>query len=397
MKQRIAKCLVAVMMLSATSCSNDLGTTVSTPSEETATVRISIGLDGPSGTRADGLLEAGDYATAEDAPEISDGTRATTLIYALYKNNSDGTFSPLSIAGADATSKQVVRTGVKFPVEDISFELVKGFEYTLVFWAQSENGADYYDTSNLEAIEVKYDNIKNNDELRDAFCAKHTMKLTQDVEDVHIILRRPFAQINVGLTRNVWKVLQRMHQEVKRSSIKLSGVCHTYNLLTGNVADEELDFTEIEFGTSDIPQDDETYNTSKYLRVDIDRNGVIDPYEYAGTGTEPGDYSPEEFIWVSMCYVLVADYVSEADAIYSSTLDLSSLTLYYDAYVDDEGVQRFEAGSFEFKNEPNLPALRNHRTNLILDQWPTFTQRIFVELCPDFAGDNPVAESENAD
>lgn len=407
MKQRFAICLMSALMLSAIGCTDDLGTTGSNPPDEMATVRLSIGLDGMTATRADanGNLKESDYGDGHQ-PEISDGTRATTLIYAFYKKEKDGRRTQLSIDGKKENetvneAKQVVRTNVKFPVDDISFELVKGFEYTLAFWAQSGNDDDediykYYDTSDFSTIKVKYADMANNDELRDAFCAKHTINLTRDTEDVNIILKRPFAQINVGMTKTAWEAVEKQHKEIKTSSIKFSGLCDTFDLLEDKVVydGDHLLVDDIKFTTAPIPSDGNyQYSTSKKLQVDLNRDGKINPYD---------DEDAEEFIWLSMCYVLVPGYTTSEEnggstTEYSTLVDLKELNLNYDAYSEEGTGANFEADSFKPGEVPNLPALRNHRTNLILDQWPFVTKVIKVDLCPDYNGDNNYESAGNAE
>lgn len=394
-------------MFLAAGCAGELGTADRNPSEELATVKLSVGLDGVTGTRADanGNLEGSDYTKN---PEISDGTRATTLIYALYKKEKDGTRTLLSIPKMEKETyrgKQVVRTKVNFPVDDIVFQLVKGFEYTLVFWAQSESEDSesddegiykYYNTSDFGAIKVNYENMNNNDELRDAFCAKHTIILTQDVEDVNIILKRPFAQINVGMTKRAWDAVVSHQKTIKTSSIQLSGICNTFNLLEDNVVydDNHPLVNGVTFAAATIPQDDEDYNTTKYLQVDLNRDGKINPWPK--DDSESSD-TIEEFIWLSMCYVLVPGYTTKetddgSTTEYSTLIDMKELTLYCKEATGGENDATFSLGSVT-----NLPALRNHRTNLILDEWPIVTKTITVDLCPKYNGDynRPGQENEN--
>lgn len=399
MKQKFAKCLMAVLMFLAAGCAGELGTADRNPSEELATVKLSVGLDGVTGTRAaDGILGSEDYTTPH---EISDGTHATTLIYALYKKEKDGTRTLLSIPKMEKETyrgKQVVRTKVNFPVDDIVFQLVKGFEYTLVFWAQSPDAEEYYNTEDFENITVKYkgqnDLFDNNDELRDAFYAKHTIILTQDVEDVNIILKRPFAQINVGMTKKAWDALNMTNKTITKSSIQLLGICDTFNLLEDNVVyDDTTDPLDVTFGAATIPSDEDyLYTTKKYLQVDLDRNGKINPW----MPEDPENSATiEEFIWLSMCYVLVPGYTTKetddgSTTEYSTLIDMKELTLYCKEATGGENDATFSLGPVT-----NLPALRNHRTNLILDEWPIVTKTITVDRCPEYNGDYNRPGQEN--
>lgn len=370
MKKRIVYCLAAASLLSIASCSDEH--TLDDASElngQAATVKISLGIEGSAASRAD-----------ERKSEISDGSRATTLIYAIYKNEADGSFTPLSIPGVD-DKKQVTKTGISYPYQNLSFDLVRGFEYTLVFWAQSETKEGdskykYYDTSDFETVKIIYDDIDNNDEWRDAFCARYVLKVTQNIENVSITLKRPFAQVNVGITKSAWDLMDKNKKTPSKSGIVLAGLCDTYNLLTGkSVYSDDSSLVEANFGANTIPFNDEL-NSSKFLKIDLDHDGRYSE-------------DTEQFHWVSMSYILVPDYVGYEDdkgeTIYSTTVNLKNLDLNYDEY--NSGSLTVAAGTLNPDPVDNLPVLRNHRTNLILDGWPFVTAKITVELCPDFDGD----------
>lgn len=395
MKKRIIHCLSAVMLLALTACteSSDNPEVVNPGGEETATVRISLGIEGRSLSRASGTLDSDSYEVAASSPEISDGTRATTLIYALYKKEPNGSYTALKIDGAtNGPNYQVVKDGINFPYDELSFDLVKGFEYTMVFWAQSpeKDGKKYFDTSDLGAIEILYDDMENNDELRDAFCARYQLKVTQNEENVNVTLKRPFAQINVGISPKAWEILKRNWKHPVTSAITLSGLCDTYNLLEEKaVYADESSLRTVEFKAAIVPDNEDfEYNTTKFLQIDMNHDGKYTPAT---------DENPEQFYWVSMCYVLVPDYVGqttdEGDVIYSTTVDLAKLDLNYAAYTEIE--PNVEAGTLNPDPVNNLPTLRNHRTNLILDGWPFVTKNIKINLDNSYNGDMSYPENKN--
>ena len=132
--------------------------------------------------------------------------------------------------------------------DQCNVRLVKGQTYQFVFWAQ-KSGAGHYDTSNMKAISVDYNNISN-DESRDAFYTfvgktKVTGPFSQDVT-----LKRPFAQLNLGTTAQDWGWAQTAGVTITDSKVKVTGeVYSTLNTFDGTVAGE----TPVEFTLNAIP------------------------------------------------------------------------------------------------------------------------------------------------
>ena len=177
--------LAAAGMLLATSCMNDELDLVQSGDE--AQVTFSLGLEGGIATRA-----------------ISDGTKADKLVYAVYKLNANGEPELQNVVGS--TNGQFVKTDFKSG-DNVSITLAKGQTYQVAFWAQDED-CKAYDTDDLTAVEVKYKNedgtnAVNNDELRDAFFKMVQFEVAGD-KSIDVVMKRPFAQINVGVDAEDW-------------------------------------------------------------------------------------------------------------------------------------------------------------------------------------------------
>ena len=159
----------AVGMMLTTSCTNDEAFDSST---NEAMVTFSIDLEDTLGTRA-----------------ISDGSGINKLIYAVF--DSEGN----RVTESDASAS--------FPFEK-TFSFIKGEEYTAVFWAQNRDCAAYSISEDYTTINVDYATALNNDESRDAFFQSTTFTVVDEV-NIKVVLKRPFAQVNLGITEEEWQ------------------------------------------------------------------------------------------------------------------------------------------------------------------------------------------------
>lgn len=115
-------------------------------------------------------------------------------------------------------------------IENFSLSLLKGQNYTAVFWAQDKD-CTVYDNANLKAIGIDYSKVTYFDEVRDmdAFTAHCSFTVDNRTlnEGVSVQLRRPFALIFVGT--NASNV-----NNTTTSSITVSNVATTFNAATGS-------------------------------------------------------------------------------------------------------------------------------------------------------------------
>ena len=300
----------AVGMLFATSCSNDELDRVQSGNE--AQVTFSLGLEGGIATRA-----------------ISDGESADKLVCAVYDVNNN-LLAQSVINGEAVTNGQYVKTGAfaNGLTDNVVATLAKGQTYTIAFWAQS-NACDAYNTNDLTNVVIDYTDAANNDENRDAFFATETFKVNGDAT-INVTLKRPFAQINVGVTTYDWDAAVGSGVEIKESKVVIKNAANSINLLDGSVDGE----VAVVYDFATIPYQ---FTTPETLNVDTNGDGVKENYKY-----------------LSMSYILVNDANGGSSK----------------ATLESEGLQftfRPESGNdiLFFEGLNNVPVQRNWRTNIL--------------------------------
>lgn len=320
----------AAGMLLATSCSNDELDVVQSGNE--AQVTFSLGLEGGIATRA-----------------ISDGTGADVLMYAVF--DKDGK--------RINTIQKVSKTKVTFPTTE-KITLAKGQTYKVAFWAQDEDCKAYTVSDDMQ-VTVSYANDKNkvnNDETRDAFFK--TVEFTVSGNQViNVELKRPFAQINVGVYKADWDAAVASGITIKESSVVVKNAATSIDLVTGEVGEETTD-VEVSYAKNTIPNED--------LKVDLN-------------GDKDFDDENEKYHWLSMSYILVADRNADTDN--SGVLGDERATLeslQYTFYPESGNNITFGDGL------NSVPVERNWRTN-ILGQILTGDIQFNITINPIFEGD----------
>lgn len=320
----------AAGMLLATSCSNDELDVVQSGNE--AQVTFSLGLEGGIATRA-----------------ISDGKSADVLMYAVFDKNGERI----------NTIQKVSKTGVTFPTTE-NITLAKGQTYKVAFWAQ-DNDCKAYTVSDDMNVTVNYandENKVNNDETRDAFFK--TVEFTVSGNQViNVELKRPFAQINVGVYKADWDAAVASGITIKESSVVVKNAATSIDLVTGEVGEETTD-VEVSYAKNTIPNED--------LKVDLN-------------GDKDFDDENEKYHWLSMSYILVADRNADTDN--SGVLGDERATLeslQYTFYPESGNNITFGDGL------NSVPVERNWRTN-ILGQILTGDIQFNITINPIFEGD----------
>ena len=409
-----------------------------------------------------GILTKADGAASEKAlPHISDGTKVDQLILAVYSStsedgpytisNHDGKVTVQNVANDAYTSawkgNQMTLTfnnpGAFAGEENgltLKIRVEEGMRYKLVCWAQNSE-CKAFDTDDLTQVHVKYENAKNNDELRDAFC-KASDPFTSEAKGLTVVLRRPFAQINVGTAGWDYEGAARLKPgpvTYTESTITLSGVAQCYDVLKGeavvdNVSNKLMDVT---FDYATIPafynvklEDGETYKYTPYIEED---NKVIEeflkiresnPYvgwddykswsikEQNGTleGSDTDPFTTETFKYLSMCYVLVPEtssgfpeYLENKGATLASVSfmirginnDNSDNTTDDDG--DGDGYTYFMGKTGEVFTLKNVPVQKNWRTNIVGYDFFTTRSEFKLWVVPDYCGDFNDIHSPNQD
>lgn len=316
----------AAGMLLATSCSNDELDVVQSGNE--AQVTFSLGLEGGIATRA-----------------ISDGKSADVLMYAVFDKNGERI----------NTIQKVSKTGVTFPTTE-NITLAKGQTYKVAFWAQ-DNDCKAYTVSDDMNVTVNYandENKVNNDETRDAFFKTVEFTVTGSTS-IDVELKRPFAQINVGVTKEDWDAAVASGITIAQSSVVIKNAATGLNLLDGTVSGE----TEVSYSLANIPSD------PAILKVDTDGDGV-----------------KEEYNWLSMSYILPA----EATTGYAKT---TMESLQY-TFAPESGNDIVFANGLT-----SVPVQRNWRTN-ILGKLLTGDITFNITIDPVYDGDIIYPEASGA-
>lgn len=180
---------------------------------------------------------------------IGDGENINVVYYEIYK--------------AEANHKNSVNGGV--PLIDglttmsgkeasLSLRLLDDQTYVGLFWAQvgDANVNKFYDVTDLRNVTANYTDaegkaILGNNESRAAFC--EAVKFTTDNGKITVELVRPFAQLNLGTTKE--SVDLDYHIELEESKMLISGVAKSYNVAQMAAGSEQL---EVLFDFGAVPQ-----------------------------------------------------------------------------------------------------------------------------------------------
>ena len=175
-------------------------------------------------------------ASSAATKAMSDGTTVDELLVGIY--DKDGVY----ISEDKATVSNKVGT--------FNTKLVNGGTYQIVFWAQ-KSGTGYYavDFPNKKMTVSNLSSLAN-DETRDAFFANETVLVTASTgQDTYInkeiVLRRPFAQVNVLAPNEDIAAAKAVGIEFASSSMTLQKVPTTLDLFAGTVADpKDIEFKD---------------------------------------------------------------------------------------------------------------------------------------------------------
>lgn len=250
---------------------------------------------------------------------VGDGSTANKLYYAVY----DATGAVVS-----QISKTTSPQDISNLKSDVKFSLLNGEEYSIIFWAQSEDAPCEIA---WDAKTMKYTPEYANQESYDAFFAYvPKFKVTGDkTESVKLI--RPFAQLNIATTEGDLAELQGYYNvgDFTKAKVTVSQLPNVLDLVSGVANGDEV-------------------VTFEYANIDLLKNETfpVDGYNQ----------------YLAMNYVLVSD---------AATVDIE-LT------IATENDERIVTRSFA-----NVPVKRNYRTNIYGDLYAsTFNYEVVVT--PDF-------------
>ncbi len=210
--------VTALAGLAAASCTKDLN---GTAEGNEATVSFSV-TSPVIGTKA-----------------IADGNTVTKV--ACYIYDADGNH-------IEALDKVEDMNGGK---ATFSATLVTGKTYQFLFWAYKDGVTGYTVDAANKTLTVDYSNVSANDENRDAFYNYvASYEVTGDKTE-EIKLKRPFAQINFGVTEAEWNAFKTAGGTIDKTGIKVSGAATKLDFTNGEASEPAT--AVIEFKANNIP------------------------------------------------------------------------------------------------------------------------------------------------
>ena len=218
--------IVTIIALFATSCQQDKN--LGTNNGKVVSVSVNVGIP--------------------TSRSFSDGTKATTLQYALYLKQNEEFVHIESLDNAVTLENRST---------NIQLELSSGDIYQMLLWADKGEYSPYTVDFGTQTVSVSYENALCNDESRDAFFANIDFTASEAMT-INAELKRPFAQVNIG-TDDLQKMAN-IDRAITHSKILLS-TYSTFNLATGDVEGESQ---ECEFGYAAIPVVEEVYPIGGY-------------------------------------------------------------------------------------------------------------------------------------
>lgn len=253
----------------------------------------------------DGLISATFHLSLTDGMEtkaISDGSLADELLFQVYD------------AGGNHLANMDQTVAVAEKKASVSAKLIRGQQYSFVFWAQKTG--TYTLTDGKLAIANPTLVSMVNDDTFDAFYGTLTLQKDADFQE-NIVLSRPFAQINLAVPEADYAVVGTLPEGTIKTAFAVTGIHDQLNLLDGTLATTE-GFT----GTVDFEL----------------KNALAENLTIENTG----------YHWITTAYVLAPEDETTVDV----TLKVSKLQ-----NVDNP---------VNFSREiQSVPVKRNHRTNIL--------------------------------
>ena len=267
---------------------------------------------------------------------IGDGTKANEVYLAIYEAGTN-----------NALDKEIIDPTKPIDVVDkkasISVVLLKDKKYDLVFWAQNKDLDCFELNVENRYMEIDYTGAKSQVEKSDAFfLVRNNWQAGKD--ETIFELRRPFAQLNVGLSKNEVDKVTKNGVDVKQlwSKAVVKGVANV------------LDLGYAKPGTVSCSDD---FN-AKF------KDGVT--FNSAAKPTVALEVSDVKYEYLSMNYLLVE----------KTTIDVT-YTFEEQGAEDTDYIRPYY----------NVPVQRNYRTNIVgnlLSSEYDFN----VIIVPGFLGDN---------
>lgn len=155
---------------------------------------------------------------------IADGLKVNKVHCIVFRNGN-------LISHSDVT-KTITMSGKQ---ATYTTRLISGQTYKIAFWAEVADNA-YYTVDYASATVAASYGSAGNDENRDAFFNAMEFTVTDATAALSVTLKRPFAQLNYGLSA-ADKALADAISPIAKAEVSLDGGAYTkLNLLTGEVS-----------------------------------------------------------------------------------------------------------------------------------------------------------------
>lgn len=155
---------------------------------------------------------------------IADGLKVNKVHCIVFRNGN-------LISHSDVT-KTITMSGKQ---ATYTTRLISGQTYKIAFWAEVADNA-YYTVDYASATVAASYGSAGNDENRDAFFNAMEFTVTDATSALSVTLKRPFAQLNYGLSA-ADKALADAISPIVKAEVSLDGGAYTkLNLLTGEVS-----------------------------------------------------------------------------------------------------------------------------------------------------------------
>ena len=201
MKQVLRLAAAAALLVLAASCNKEVSV-----SEKEVPVTMNITLP-EIGTKA-----------------IADGLKVNKVHCIVFRNGN-------LISHSDVT-KTITMSGTQ---ATYTTRLISGQTYKIAFWAEVADNAYYTVDYASATVTATYGSV-GNDENRDAFFNAMEFTVTDATAALSVTLKRPFAQLNYGLSA-ADKALADAISPIAKAEVSLDGGAYTkLNLLTGEVS-----------------------------------------------------------------------------------------------------------------------------------------------------------------
>ena len=285
-------------------------------------------------------ISTGEIATKA----IADATNITVLHWELYGADFETAAAPFGEGKVEDTD------GNKSFKLDL--RLVADQDYKIVFWAETEHGATHYDTQDLRSVKIKtYADENANDESRAAFFGSYAFHTENGVKvEQQVVLKRPFAQINLGTTNYETSLNQVNGGKlvVESTEMTVNAIANSFNTLEG-VGESDFDGV-VTFKAAPTPNGAADQNEKKLI------------------------VNNKDFYWIGMNYLIV-----------TGDSDLINVDV----------VLNTNMGVVEHTIE-NVPVKENYRTN-ILGDFLTVGAEFEIVVDEKFGGDVILPMVTNSD